>query len=282
MKIVLVCISAITTNILANKLNLHAKEKGYDDSFMAIKISLFSNVIDNTDLFLIAPQAKYEAEELKKECLEREIPFIELAEEEFVLKDIESIYKKINQNRKISKATENEKITIETYLKTFRDAAICTLLIFALSLPCLFLYRLSGFEPFKIIYDLSGGIIGFYFLLYVGYGFGNNSKGNPICSVFLMLACSLIMIPAISFGEEFDYYFHTTKGLMYLEYFSPSHLWISVVCSITVLLLNGLWRGILNRLHIMINEYSLFSGLYLNLFPIGISLLLRYLVSIFL
>ena len=273
--------SAITTNILARKLNEYANDHNINDNFSAIKISFYQDIIDDCDMFLIAPQARYEADELMKQCEIRGIPCIFLKEEEFVRKDIEKIYHVIEGNRIIKESKEHDHFGLPSYLIIQRQTLFSCFALYLLGLIFYGLSELLKIDALYSVYQITSKLVGLYYLLFIGYYYAQNTKRNVISTVFVTLACSLILIPSLSFGTEWEYIFAQQRGILQLIYFSPEYLYVPFFCGITVIVIMEIWFNFLDKKGIG-NSYSLLNNLYINGVPICIALLQRMIISLFL
>ncbi|MCD7035058.1 PTS sugar transporter subunit IIB [Metabacillus sp. GX 13764] len=60
MKILLVCAAGMSTSLLVNKMNEHAKNLGKEIEIFALPVSECSTVADEVDIVLLGPQVRYQ------------------------------------------------------------------------------------------------------------------------------------------------------------------------------------------------------------------------------
>lgn len=64
--IMLICVGGMSTSLIVEKMKKHAIEKGIDAKIWATSITNYKHELDQTDIILLAPQARYMVNEIKK------------------------------------------------------------------------------------------------------------------------------------------------------------------------------------------------------------------------
>ncbi|NLS12510.1 PTS sugar transporter subunit IIB [Vibrio sp. SM6] len=70
-KIFLVCSAGMSTSMVVTKMREAAQSKGIDTEIKAYSVSEFSDVVDQYQVCLVAPQIKYEFDRLSGICNEK-------------------------------------------------------------------------------------------------------------------------------------------------------------------------------------------------------------------
>lgn len=238
MKVILVCINGLTTNILANRLQTYAREHEKKDSFLTCRIYSYREMLDGADAFLLAPQTSGQNEELCQACRDRQIPCMVMDERTFVLNDLEQIYQWIDANRREDAAAVSRRLTIGQ----FRGIAADTLLwILFLAVFGLLFYGCSVLTGSELLYHLYGmtlGIIGLYVPIAMGYFYGERTGHSPIISSLKMVMLLLIIMPVLRYSGNwkvalFEARVFSTSEVLFLEYFRVTQL--PAICLISVL-----------------------------------------------
>ncbi|MEZ9134353.1 PTS sugar transporter subunit IIB [Vibrio sp. 10N.286.52.B1] len=70
-KIFLVCSAGMSTSMVVNKMREAADARGLDAEIKAYSVSEFSDVVDQYEVCMVAPQIKYEFERLSGICADK-------------------------------------------------------------------------------------------------------------------------------------------------------------------------------------------------------------------
>ena len=191
MKMTLVCVSGITTSILANKLNAYAKEQEYDDYFVATRLSMSLETILTSDIVLIAPQAKPTSTRLKEEAEKLGVPLVFLEEEELVFGKVEQIYQEIEKYRnKQEMVLEKIHLTTKKLLIIYCNAFLRCFPLLLLGLLLILFFLLMHQSIQTIIF----GVFPFYLSFAIGYEYGNMMKQSKLFMGLLFLASSAFIL----------------------------------------------------------------------------------------
>lgn len=74
MRIVLICFAGMSTSMLVKKMQKAATDKNISADIVAVSTSDMYEVMNNADVILLGPQARYMLEEVKKAVKEKGIP----------------------------------------------------------------------------------------------------------------------------------------------------------------------------------------------------------------
>jgi len=74
MKIALICFAGMSTSLLVNRMRKVAKEQGLDLEIEAYSASDIHDVLEDANVVLLGPQARYALEEVKSIVEPRHIP----------------------------------------------------------------------------------------------------------------------------------------------------------------------------------------------------------------
>ncbi|MDO4198210.1 MAG: hypothetical protein Q4D13_04425 [Erysipelotrichaceae bacterium] len=273
MKIVLVCMSAITTNILAVKLQKYAEDNKYDDRFMPCKVNFYKDMMSTTDIFLLAPQAVSFKQQMEEDCKAHNIPLIVLDERDFVLQDIEKIYSLINLNRKTSVKEDKPRLSITTVRKISLDAFISVLPIIVLGIILYVINRIMNNDLLGQFTDITWGLSGLYLLLTMAYQYGKNMNKNPISVVMLMTMTSFILLPVMDFNGEWNTVFRTGNHLIDITYFSFPYILLDFLMGLFVIQCLDLID--ISDKNTISSEFSFLPGLKRNSIVIIIAMIIR-------
>ena len=207
MKVTLVCVSGITTSILANKLNAYAEEQKKEDYFVATRLSMSLDNILASDVVLVAPQARPTASKLKEEAEKVNLPLIFLEEEDLVFGKVEKIYQEIELHRCEEKLIwEQPRLTWKNLLEIYCNACVrCVPLIglgMILTLFFIVLHQPSG--------SIIWGLVHFYFAFAIGYEYGELMKQSKLFMGLLFMASSAFIL-------QIDHIHSITKVLIGLR-----------------------------------------------------------------
>jgi len=70
-RIFLVCSAGMSTSMVVNKMREAAEAKGLDAEIKAYSVSEFSDVVEQYEICMVAPQIKYEFDRLSSVCAEK-------------------------------------------------------------------------------------------------------------------------------------------------------------------------------------------------------------------
>ena len=76
LRIVLLCAGGVSTSFLANNMRKSARERGIETKIEAFAGTHIHEVINDADIFLLAPQARNYESEIRKACEENKKPFM--------------------------------------------------------------------------------------------------------------------------------------------------------------------------------------------------------------
>jgi|GEM_PF-3724686 len=267
MKIVLLCVSGITSNILANDLQNYAKQNNKNDSFLACKMNYFKDLIDTTDIFLLAPQAKAMADEVKKVSEEKNIKVIELEEEEFVLRNVEDIYQKIEANR----INKEEIVEVENTLKNYLNMYIKTI-FYLLPILCLILlmYVLGKLIKIEILLDVAKQFMALFnviFIFVLAYFYGEIENRRKLSMSFVVLFGYIVLLRIIDSN---------------VKYLHIRYLYLAILISSLEFIILEIYQRISSKKR-EIKEYSIYAsvieGTFLITLLILIGILSRFFIS---
>lgn len=74
MKIVLICYAGMSTSLLVNRMKKAASTKNIAADIVAVSTADMYEVIEDADVILLGPQARYMLEEVKKAVKDKNIP----------------------------------------------------------------------------------------------------------------------------------------------------------------------------------------------------------------
>lgn len=249
MKVLLVCMSGITTNVLANKLQQYAKNNQIADIFIPCKIGMFNDMLSDTDIILLAPQARFCSKNLKDSAEIFHIPVIELTEEMFVFSKIEEIYTYINASRKESKQIiPDEKLNIRTIKKIIMQSLLRCTPIFMIGCIALILFSITRFSSFTILMKVCLNLFCLYFMFSIGHEYGVWAKTGGLSNGLISMIAPLIMMPTANVTHLSTPFIRLSDGYIPIQGFGlyPSLL-LLLLTIITILILDKMKHFHINR-----------------------------------
>lgn len=249
MKIMLVCMSGITTNILGNKLHAYGMQQGYSDIFTACKIGVYSGMLPQMDFVLIAPQAKYSADKLRIDARALDIPCYELSEEDLIYYRVEHIYEAINIHRiSASEHKQRERLPVSEFKNILVDAFVDCAPFILLSAVSWIFYHFTEIALFEILHMVSGDIINLYLMFAIGYQYGKRTSTNAISVALIAVGAPLLMLPLSNIENGAGDFLRLNRGYIAAEAFGIKNTLLFVVLAlITVLILEFIDTVILKK-----------------------------------
>ena len=275
MKVLVVCMSGLTTTILANKLQKYADKQGYQDTFIPSRVGANTDLVSQSEVVIVAPQAKHFYEEFKKRNENQHAKILLMDEEMFVTAEVEEIYEFIKSAVGVveTEANTNERFNLALLLNILCEAVLQCLPVALLGFGAYVVSAFFNVENLDIIYHSTLAIVNFYLVFSIGYIYGKKMNVEPLLSGIIALSAPLITLPIFTI----DYYnslFRLPHGFISIEYFGIEYSLLCVGLAITaILILNAL----LKSFHI-----RYLSSDILHASNIKISLLLGFLFSVFL
>lgn len=204
MKIVLVCVGGITTNVLAKKMKKYGEQKGYEDEIRAFSYRSCEQSFPEADLILVAPQAQVFAKGIRKMAEEEQIPCHELEEADIILGDPGRIYRIIDLYRKSGEREKKPRkpLTLNGLVQILGQY-ILTLSPFLLGIAGIRLLSLMmDNRLLDGLYASTGGIAGIYAVFAFGYCFAKQMEKSPVIYGILCLICCFMLLPMGGAGAE--------------------------------------------------------------------------------
>ena len=93
MKILLVCASGISTNILVKKMEEYVKEQGLDVEVVAKGLGEYGEYFNHFDLILLGPQISYKRKEIEEHSKK---PVLAIPPNDYALGNVKNIFNQIN------------------------------------------------------------------------------------------------------------------------------------------------------------------------------------------
>lgn len=239
MNVLLICSSAITTNILAAKLQKYAAENSKPDCFSAGRIGQYRELLPHADVVLIAPQAALMANPLKEEAAQLDIPCQVLSEPTFALADVEKIYAYLETCRAVPKAAPVPvPLSIALMGRILLDAALYSAPVLVFGLFCLIPGKLFSSPILLEASQATLSILVLYFMFSVGYQYGNHTHREPVSRGLIALGAPLLMLPIGNLVETWNAAFRVVHGQIPLSFFAfPNALFLIILTLAAVVLL---------------------------------------------
>lgn len=296
MKIVLICMGGITTNILAKKMQAYADQHGIAIEVHAVSYQNFTPYIKDATVIFIAPQIHIYLDKVQK-VVNDECPIYELQESDIIQPDFQRIFQQIpldqyheSKDTKIIQMQEIEKSSF-SILSILKQSflALVPLFFFAIGLIVLCEYR--EIVIVQRLYEAFVPVFALYVIVAVSYCFGKETKQDPLSFVFLSLACCLMLLPIHT-----QRYLINGEKVMDLGYIPTSFMGIMML---PVVYIVALFASMLAHISRSIFRYSKYFTKFnrnknhhlmpilnfINAFPdmltLSIFLLLRLLISLF-
>ncbi len=292
MKIMLVCMSGITTNVLSNKLQAYGTKKGREDSFLACKTGEAEEFLPEMDLILIAPQARYAADGIRRKAEEQGIPAKDVEEEAFVLGRVEEIYGQIDRFRPaqetgMTKEAAGEKGRRERKLRPWDifaicgDAAVSCFPLLLLAGGSWLVSRLTESETANVLWQVSGGIFNLYFLFAVGYQYGTRLQRPRFQGAILAMGSPLVLLPLTGVETHGAGTLRISTGNIPLDYFGFRYTPVMLAFAlIAILALDLLYRRSTKGHDITFNARTMANMALQGGLVFAVFLLLRFLLQI--
>ncbi|OTO77379.1 MULTISPECIES: PTS sugar transporter subunit IIB [unclassified Enterococcus] len=244
MNVLLVCTSGITTSVLASKLQTYATKMGKSDLIWACKIQLCEERLQEVDVILIAPQARYCSESIETKAKEMGLAICYLEEKDFAFSQVEVIYNMIETGfyhktpKMLTVSRSAIALTPKSFIVLVVHAVQRCIPMFLLGLPFFLIAFWAGIDIFMPIWQASGGMIGFYLMFAIGYEYGEMSDlGGGICGVICMWS-SMILFPIEVPEQQVEILYQGNTDYLYAEIFSFKYcLLLSVLAVLVVFIM---------------------------------------------
>ena len=209
MKVLLVCMSGITTSFLARRLHAYSEEIGAEDEFIPCRIGSSSAYLVDVDVVLLAPQAESFYQALLEENQQLKNVVI-LDEKMFVSGKIEDIYKYIKQNDKSRnhQSIATIHLTLNMLLEILFDATIKCIPIVLFGLFGYFTFSLFHFSVGLILFESMIGFYNVYLAYSIGAHYGHKVENHP--HVIGVVTFITTMMLNYSFQSEINVYANLT------------------------------------------------------------------------
>jgi len=215
MRITLVCASGLTTNLLAKKLNDYSNKMGYNDSFSAIKVNFYSDVMNDTNIFCIAPQAELLSKSLQYNAKTNGIKIIYLEETDLVFGNVEKIYEQINNYRVVVEDNMMVKeITFSEIFQMILNALTRCIPIALLGFISWLVIYFFDSSTAKILFGISFGMFPFYIAFALGYEYGILTNDSEIAYGLLFLLSSSFILDMNTIKELPNELLNLENGLI--------------------------------------------------------------------
>lgn len=204
MKVMLICIGGVSTNVLAFKLQKYAEEHDYHDHIMAKRVLDYQEFLEEIDLILLAPQAKAYEADIISNASKQSIQTIKLDELAFSRSDIESIYSLILQNRRSEtmKPPRMKILPCKEILGVLTDCIVSCLLFFLSALLFQWCYTMTKWPIWLWLWQVTGGIFGIYLMFSTGYHYGKRIKREPLQCAFVSLVSTILLLPVSNTASD--------------------------------------------------------------------------------
>lgn len=243
MKIVIICMSGFTSTILTGTLSKYASVHQFHDMFVSGKISSFEEIKEDADMVLIAPQAVPAAEEMTDICRQEGIPCICLEEKEFVLRDAEAIYRKINTYRVQRKPNPTLCLKRKDLKTIYGKTVMYTAAMEGAGLMILLLGRIIQMETVIKAANVVCGCVGLYFLILIGFFYADTIKMSGILSAEGCVTGYLILVKDTVRLDDMA----ARESLSFMMRFGWRNLWLAALTgSITIFCIEGI-RRLMNK-----------------------------------
>lgn len=278
MKVLLVCHAAITTNVLAVRLQQVSKERGRTDSFTPCKLELADDIVGQHDAVLVAPQVKNQCGALRAACARVNVPLLVLDDDVFVHLDAEAIYGWLEEAEARARSLQAETRHVEfgprELLAVVGYAVAWSLAICLIGAAAYLLCVLTGIGLLMAIYQCTVSVSGVYLAMLVGFDYGRRTGQPGLATAFVALASVLIMLPTAQ--GLFDVYGASSlEGLLFAGGFGIPYWPVVLVSSVvTVLVMEG-YRRIAQVLDFKPSRYTMFSTMGRDIATVSVSFLVR-------
>ena len=268
MKVLLMCVSGITTNILSRKLQDYSRKQGYADEYIPCRIGS-GDIDENIDVILMAPQAEtfYKSLLVKSGGYKQKV--IILDEKMFVTGTPEEIYNLIKKSSNGSKIQEEQKfhLTSKILRHIISESIIGCFPIFLVGIVANILSYIPMFAFGYTIFETTVGCLNIYFSYAIGFKYGVASKNNPYMMGLLTFATSMLTNNGQNL-QEMTLAFHNVGLLMLVIILIKDMIIVIFLSSLTILLLE-LLRSLFNvnfklnnQSAIMINQSIVFGFIF--------------------
>lgn len=271
MKVLLICVSGITTNILSKRLQNYSKEQGFNDKFIPCRIGSSDEIVDDVDVILMAPQAEvfYKSMLAKSDDYKQKV--ILLDEKMFVTGKPEEIYNYIKTGVEVEKEYEEQKfqLTLKLLSQIIFESMIGCFPIVFFGVIAFILSYIPMFSFSYALFETTIGFLNIYFSYAIGFKYGTVSKSNPYMMGLITFATSMMINNGFDLQATF-YSSFSGNGLFMLISIIIKDIFIVTFFSILTILLLDFLRKIFdinfkenNQSVIMINQSIVFGFIFL-------------------
>lgn len=203
MRILVICIGGISTNVLVNRLNTFAQTNGKQDVFRAVNIHSYEDLLNESDVILLAPQAKLFLSAILEKSKDKQIPVFMLDEKDFSFSDMSRIYEAIPRISPDLDIVQQKKHQLDiAFLKyVLINMFISLAIIISLGMIPLLLMLWIKSELITALYQVTLGTLSIYLCLSVGYFSGKYMGVNCLVTSLIALGASLLIYPMNGVGQ---------------------------------------------------------------------------------
>jgi|GEM_PF-4562571 len=237
MKVLLVCMSGITTKILSTRLHNYSIEHGHNDEFIPCRIGTSVEFIDTVDVVLLSPQAEFFYKTITEKSMESNTKVVMLDEKMFVNGKVEDIYNYVRRSVIVERDFGNPTVSLDLRL-------ICKILVesllgcFPIVLFGMLAYFISYVPQLSFCYSLfeaTIGCISIFFAYAIGFKYGSNSNTNPYVMGLFTFATSMMTKNMVDFHIEIQPHLPIANGVFtILTTMAKDFLVVSVLSILTV------------------------------------------------
>lgn len=246
MNVLLVCMSGITTRVLANRLQVYGKSLGRTDTFTACCIGRHTDYLENADLVLVAPQARYSIDALKQETDRLNLPVCFLNEEDFVFSRLDKIYHQCETACRTAKPQANKQNLhpLQLMAHALLNALLGCVPVLIFGLLAAAGYALTGWVVLQQAGNALLGMIVLYLMFSLGYHYARSFGGSTVASGLLSLGAPLLMLPTSEIRNSWHFSVHLSTGGIPLKAFALPHAALMLTVSLLVICILDLFRRI--------------------------------------
>lgn len=254
MRILLLCMSGITTSVLAKKLQTHSDLEQLQDTFIACKVGAHMDYLSQVDVVLLAPQAKYCLPSLEPDIKTFHIPMVVLGEEDLVFSKVESIYARLETYRNITRqqlevVVENKtkRLFLREYLIVLENAIVRCIPFLLLGIASYGIVQIWQVSMFEILAQISLNLFGLYLLFSVGYCYGVQKQLKPLPYAFITIAAPLVMTPLRDIGNYVSAFVRVSEGYISTKAFDIQNCLFLFLLSILAIFILDQMQSLLSH-----------------------------------
>ncbi len=198
MRILLVCVSGLTTSMLAKKMRIYNEENNLNNIVTATKVFDFDAYLEFSDVILVAPQAMMYSKIIEDKSKEKNIPVLYLSEDDLVFMKIENIFQSLDTLGKTDVGViEKVELSVHLVFEITKDAFIRCSSILVIGLIAIICDIIKTTEYIDVLYKSTFGIIGIIYAFSIGFTYGEKVKSQIFVNGLLTLTSVFIMNPII-------------------------------------------------------------------------------------